>query len=143
MDHTREAGRLGATLDAAWDTRVKAADDWNTRLEAGKLHPGFWLRVKWFFISVTHGRRYGQYSKEAEEQWRTKDGRKEPSLAWALNDTFGYSFWLGGCFKVCDSVPLTHLPDPDVHPQVFGDTTQLMGPLLIKVSLYPHCFLLS
>ncbi|KAJ7779407.1 hypothetical protein DFH07DRAFT_1030143, partial [Mycena maculata] len=38
----------------------------------------------------------------------------EPSLAWALNDVLGSLFWRGGMFKVV------------------SDTSQLMGPILVK-----------
>ncbi|KAI6039827.1 ABC protein [Pisolithus marmoratus] len=49
-----------------------------------------------------------------EQHWREAGGRKHASLAWALNDVFGRSFWSGGVFKVV------------------GDATQLMGPLVLK-----------
>ena len=111
MDESREAGRLAATLDESWDTRVKAADAWNARLDAGEIHPGFWLRCKWFFMSLRHRKSYGEYSKDMEEKWRSKDGRKEASLAWALNDTFGWSFWIGGGFKVCSVTLLSCVLD--------------------------------
>ncbi|KAF8207123.1 hypothetical protein K438DRAFT_1962751 [Mycena galopus ATCC 62051] len=46
--------------------------------------------------------------------WREVDGRQEASLAWALNDVLGHLFWIGGASKV------------------LGDTSQLMGPILVK-----------
>ncbi|KZT00765.1 ABC protein [Laetiporus sulphureus 93-53] len=52
--------------------------------------------------------------KEFERRWRKGEGKREASIAWALNDVFGWRFWTGGVFKV------------------IGDTSQLMGPLLVR-----------
>nr|CAD98883.1 ABC protein [Phanerodontia chrysosporium] len=122
LDEARQSGPLGAKLDAAWDRRVKEADDWNRRLDAGEIHPPWYLRMKWFFIALffwNHGpwkagAGFRQRRAALEHHWLTVGGRKQASLVWALNDTLGLSFWIGGCFKV------------------FGDTAQLMGPLLVK-----------
>jgi len=35
-----------------------------------------------------------------EDHWRNVEALREPSLAWSLNDTFGWHFWAGGLFKV-------------------------------------------
>ncbi|QRV82367.1 ABC transporter transmembrane region [Ceratobasidium sp. AG-Ba] len=80
-----EAVPLCKALDEAWSTRVEAARTRSKR----KKH---WLRIS--------------KPNMAEEE--------EPSLAWALNDTLGRSFWLAGAYKVV------------------GDATQLMAPLLVK-----------
>ncbi|EKM58258.1 uncharacterized protein PHACADRAFT_171522 [Phanerochaete carnosa HHB-10118-sp] len=122
LDETRQSGPLSVKLDAAWDKRVKDAKDWNDRLDAGEIRPSWYLRISWFFIALLFwrhgpwkpGSKYGQRRVALEHHWRTVSGRKEPSLAWALNDTLGFSFWLGGCFKV------------------LGDTSQLMGPIIVK-----------
>ena len=100
MDESREAGYLGDRLSASWDARVKAAAEWNARLANGEIQPGVMLRTQWFFQSVKAGLGYRARRQELEERWRVKDGMKEASLVWALNDTFGFSFWLGGLFKV-------------------------------------------
>ena len=100
MDKSRESGTLSDKLDAAWAARVEAAEEWNTRLANGEIHPGFFLRMRWFFIALMAFTGYSARRQELEENWRTKDGLKEASLAWSLNDTFGFSFWLGGLFKV-------------------------------------------
>jgi ATP-binding cassette, subfamily C (CFTR/MRP), member 1 len=55
-------------------------------------------------------------------QWRKADGKKQASLAWAMNDVLGFNFWVGGLFKV------------------IGDTAQLCGPILIKVAHPIHPF---
>ncbi|EGN99138.1 hypothetical protein SERLA73DRAFT_168655 [Serpula lacrymans var. lacrymans S7.3] len=57
---------------------------------------------------------YESREVKLENKWREVDGKKEASLAWALNNTLGRNFWLGGIFKV------------------FADTTQLMGPIIIR-----------
>jgi ATP-binding cassette, subfamily C (CFTR/MRP), member 1 len=48
----------------------------------------------------SNGVGYTEKRAALEQHWLNHDGRKEASLAWALNDTFGLSFWLGGLFKV-------------------------------------------
>lgn len=105
MDPSREAGVLGDKLDAAWARRVAAAQDWNARLARGEIKPSVTLRAKWCFQAVRQGKGkgwsgYGERRRELEARWREKDGVREASLAWALNDTIGRSFWLGGVFKV-------------------------------------------
>ncbi|OBZ72274.1 Oligomycin resistance ATP-dependent permease YOR1 [Grifola frondosa] len=114
MDETRESGPLGAKLDEAWARRVKAADDWNARLINGEVEPGLFLRAKWIFRALQSKGSFRENWATLEEHWREVDGRKEASLAWALNDTLGRTFWAGGAFKV------------------IGDTSQLMGPVLVK-----------
>ncbi|KAK7690924.1 hypothetical protein QCA50_006027 [Cerrena zonata] len=114
MDESREAGYLSSKLDEAWAQRVKAAEEWNLRLDNGEIHPGLTTRLRWTLKALRRGQGYRERIAAMEKQWRETDGRKEASLAWALNDTFGRSFWLGGIFKV------------------IGDTSQLMGPLLVK-----------
>ncbi|EIW57395.1 ABC protein [Trametes versicolor FP-101664 SS1] len=114
MDESREAGVLGDKLDQAWARRVKAANEWNARLAAGDIKPSLYKRAKWSAQALRGSGTYGERRIALEEQWRTIGGKKEPSLAWALNDVFGRDFWFGGAFKV------------------IGDTSQLMGPVLAK-----------
>ncbi|KAF5334268.1 hypothetical protein D9758_015549 [Tetrapyrgos nigripes] len=113
MHETFESGYLSESLDAAWTRRVRKANEWNTRLSSGEIKPGLWKRVSWSFRAVRGGN-YRDKRRELEQHWRDVEGRREPSLAWALNDVFAQMFWIGGAFKV------------------FGDTCQLMGPLLVK-----------
>lgn len=105
---------MGSKLDEAWARRVKAAAEWNEKLDKGEIQPSLFKRAQWNVQSLKHGRTYFEYRTALEKRWREVDGRKEASLVWALNDVFGASFWLGGLFKV------------------FGDTAQLMGPILVK-----------
>ncbi|KAF8896584.1 P-loop containing nucleoside triphosphate hydrolase protein [Infundibulicybe gibba] len=114
LDESRECGFLSAKLDESWDRRVREANDWNARLTKGEIRPGYLKRFKWRLKALASGRDYSSHFAILEQKWRDIDGRKEASLAWALNDTFAKSFWIGGAFKV------------------FGDTTQLLGPLLVK-----------
>ena len=114
MDYTRESGNLGAQLDEAWARRVQAAKEWNVRLENGEIRPGIFKRAKWSIQALRGKGNYGDRRAALEVHWRQVDGRREASLAWSLNDVFGREFWSGGAFKV------------------IGDTSQLMGPLLVK-----------
>ncbi|KAJ7771298.1 ABC protein [Mycena maculata] len=106
MGPEQEAGFLSERLDAAWSRRVAAAQEWNVRLDNGEVGPGWLKRTAWALP--------GRDGKALEKAWREKDGRREASLAWALNDVLGSMFWRGGLFKVV------------------SDTSQLMSPLLVK-----------
>ncbi|KDQ57350.1 hypothetical protein JAAARDRAFT_194496 [Jaapia argillacea MUCL 33604] len=114
MDKSREAETLSTKLDRAWDRRVREANDWNTRLAAGQIKPSVFKRTKWAVRAAVGRGRFHDRMATLSQQWKDVDGRKHASLAWALNDTFGWSFWCAGVFKI------------------FGDTSQLMGPLLVK-----------
>ncbi|KZP31699.1 ABC protein [Athelia psychrophila] len=118
LDPSRETEHLATTLNDAWARRVLAADAWNTRLESGDLAPGLLKRTRWAcraaFGTKDMGATYADRRAALEERWRAVDGRREASLAWALNDTLGFAFWIGGVFKVV------------------SDTSQLMAPLIIK-----------
>ena len=99
MDGSREAGYLGAKLDAAWTRRVAEAEEWNARLARGEIKPSLLKRAKWLVLSV--GKGGSSHREQLEKRWRSHDGRKEASVTWALNDVFGFTFWTGGAFKVC------------------------------------------
>ncbi|KAG8971979.1 hypothetical protein FRC05_010514, partial [Tulasnella sp. 425] len=110
MDPSREAGTLSANFDMSWARRVEEAKVWNDRLAKGEVKPSLVKRTTWRLKSV-----FGKVSyTEREDKWRNEDGQKHASLVWALNDVLGAAFWTGGLFKV------------------FGDTCQLMGPLVAK-----------
>ncbi|KAG6864332.1 hypothetical protein C0991_010404 [Blastosporella zonata] len=114
LDPAREAGPLSDKLDQAWDRRKAEAAAWNAKLDRGEIKPGFLKRSCWSIRALAHGSRFSEKVASYEFAWREKDGRKTPSLAWALNDIVGFYFWSAGAFKV------------------FGDTSALMGPLLVK-----------
>ncbi|KAI0649348.1 ABC protein [Trametes meyenii] len=114
VDESRESGRLGTQLDEAWARRVLAASEWNAQLANGEIQPSALKRAKWSLQALRGKGSYSERRAALEAQWREVDGRKEASLAWALNDVLGRDFWFGGLFKVV------------------GDTAALMGPLLVK-----------
>lgn len=100
MDPSRESAHLSAILDVSWARRVEAAELWNARLDSGELKPTLLARVFWLLRAAKAGRGYTARRAELESEWRDKSGRKQPSLAWALNDTLGSMFWISGLFKV-------------------------------------------
>lgn len=110
-----ESGGLSDRLDAAWARRVELAEAWNTKLDAGDVHPNVLKRFVWNLKALRAGTDFSKSRSDLESEWRTTSGRKHASLAWSLNDVLGRMFWYGGLFKV------------------LGDTSQLMGPLVIKV----------
>ncbi|KAJ7510427.1 ABC protein [Mycena galericulata] len=110
----QESGYLSEKLDEAWARRVKAAEDWNAGLDDGRIVPRVLTRFFWSIRALAGGFEYRARRSVLEKQWREVGGRKEASLAWAMNDVLGHLFWIGGVFKV------------------FGDTAQLMGPILVK-----------
>ena len=133
MDSSREAAFLSETLDRSWERRIKEAEEWNEKLRKGEVHPGLMRKIGWIAKALmketeslvirnkasesgSDNARTGLKSRLStmDHEWRTVTGLQEPSLAWALNDTFGLHFWLGGLFKVV------------------GDTSQMMCPLLVK-----------
>lgn len=81
---------------------MKDAEAYNVRLQSGEIRPSVVKRLGWA-IRVTLQR--GATDRRArrrdlEKKWREKDGRMHASLAWALNDVFGFDFWCAGIFKV-------------------------------------------
>ncbi|KAJ7639312.1 ABC protein [Roridomyces roridus] len=107
MGPEQEAGYLTDKLEAAWAARIAAAEAHNERLANGQIKPPFMKRAWW----AVQGR---EKRAERHRWWREEGGKQEPSLAWSLNDVLGKMFWKAGLYKVCQ------------------DTSQLMGPLLIK-----------
>ncbi|KAL1697054.1 P-loop containing nucleoside triphosphate hydrolase protein [Schizophyllum commune] len=114
VDPSRESGHLSAVFDASWDRRILEAADYNKRLSAGEISPTLRQRLTWTLRSLTTPSHFASRRAAFEEEWRTNSGKKEASLAWALNDALGREFWMGGIFKVV------------------GDTAQLMIPLIVK-----------
>jgi len=104
----RGAAYVADRIEASFTRRQKAAEDYNSRLARGDVHPGPFNVVLWMLT----GKR-----EEKEKRWRELGGRKNASLALALNDSVKWWFWSGGVLKV------------------FGDIAQVTSPLLVKVSL--------
>ncbi|KDR79020.1 hypothetical protein GALMADRAFT_244748 [Galerina marginata CBS 339.88] len=114
LNEAQSSDVLSKKFDDSWTLRQQKAEAWNTNLQRGLVRPSVFKRLSWFLQSVSTGRNYRNKWVELEKHWREVDGRKNASIALALNDTMGFYFWTGGLFKV------------------LGDTTQLMGPILIK-----------
>ena len=106
LDSSREVKALSENLEAAWARRVEAAAKWNAKLDRGEVSPSVLRCMAWAVRAIpsekdqTQKRNYLERRLALERRWREVEGRKEASLAWALNDVFGWSFWLGGVFKV-------------------------------------------
>ncbi|KAG1781882.1 ABC protein [Suillus placidus] len=90
LDTSRESAVLAAKLEATWQRRVRAAADWNARLESGELRPSLLKRTGWALsaISRKQGTTWSERRAAFKKHWRESAGRKEASLTWALNDVF-------------------------------------------------------
>ena len=97
LDDSRAASVYADRILASFDRRSKAANDYNARLANGDISPG-WRRKAWWTIR-------GNYENR-ERQWREKDGKKAPSLAFAMNDAVKWYFWSAGecSFLLCCTI---------------------------------------
>ena len=108
LDVSREVGPLAEKLDVAWTRRINIAAEWNAKLDKGEIRPSTLRRLIWDTRAIrtmktddaSRGQTYRERRVALEEHWKRVEGKKKASLAWALNDVFGWSFWLGGIFKV-------------------------------------------
>ena len=105
LDSSREVKALSEKLEASWARRVEAAAEWNAKLDRGEVDPPILKRLTWVVRAIPSDKdkiksSYSERRMTLEQRWREEGGRREASLAWALNDVFGWSFWLGGVFKV-------------------------------------------
>lgn len=100
MDDSRSSEILSSKFDESWARRKRYAETWNANLAKGLVEPGRFRQVLWFFRSISAGKGYHTRRKELEKRWREVEGRKEASIALALNDALGWFFWTGGMFKV-------------------------------------------
>jgi hypothetical protein len=104
QEHRSSEVIANAILDS-FDARRKRADEYNTRLANGEIKPPLRLRL----MSRLRG------DGEARlKRWVEKDGKKQPSLMMAINDSVKWWFWSGGVLKVV------------------GDTAQVTSPLILK-----------
>ncbi|KIJ37571.1 hypothetical protein M422DRAFT_60949 [Sphaerobolus stellatus SS14] len=114
MDPSREIAGLSKKLDECWERHLLEVCDRNTKVKSGDFNPTLGLRIFWVIKALLKApkanwrRSYNSYLN----RWSIK----EPSLAWALNDMFGWQFWISGLMKI------------------IGDTSQLMGPLLAIIN---------
>lgn len=101
VDESRSAATLSAKLDESWQKRKRAAEEWNEALRRGEIEPTLFRKFIWCLRSLVNGSEFQETFHSFEREWREKTGLKEPSLAFALNDTLGRIFWSGGAIKVC------------------------------------------
>ncbi|ODO00356.1 hypothetical protein I350_06992 [Cryptococcus amylolentus CBS 6273] len=123
LDESREAQPLSTRFMECLEIRQMKASEWNESLPTAT--PTRKQRVKWAFTAATKRRLGSEYARHGsdstynerratlEKEWRECSGKRHGSVTWALNDTLS-GFWAGGLFKV------------------FGDTSQIMIPLLVK-----------
>lgn len=104
LQDSRSAALIAEKINKSFETRKQRADEYNARLASGEISPG-WRKLWW----TLRGNR-----AERERQWREKDGRKQPSLTLAINDSVKYWFWSGGVMKVS------------------GDIATILTPLVVK-----------
>ncbi|KAI9439890.1 ABC transporter [Lactarius indigo] len=104
QEHRSSEVIANAILDS-FEARRKRADEYNTRLANGEIKPPLKLRL----MSALRGD-----GEERLRQWVEKDGKKQPSLALAINDSVKWWFWSGGILMVA------------------GDVAQVTSPLILK-----------
>ncbi|KAH8995028.1 ABC transporter [Lactarius akahatsu] len=104
QEHRSSEVIANVILDS-FEARRKNADEYNTRLSNGEIKPPLKLRL----MSALRGD-----GEERLRQWVEKDGRKQPSLSLAINDSVKWWFWSGGILMVA------------------GDTAQVTSPLILK-----------
>jgi hypothetical protein len=118
LQEHRSSQAIAETILGSFEARQKKADEYNARLANGEIKPPLRLR----FVSMLRGNR-----EERVRRWREKDGKKQPSLTLAMNDSIKWWFWSGGFLKV------------------ISDTAQITSPLILKVrwfhGLYAILFL--
>lgn len=105
MDEKRTASALATKFQKAYAHRQAAAREYNKKLESGLISPSMLRRALWRLTK-------GSVEKK-RERWLSKKTRRA-SLVWALSETGGLFFWMGGVSKVV------------------GDMSQLCSPLVSK-----------
>ncbi|KAF8896247.1 ABC transporter [Infundibulicybe gibba] len=100
----RGSGYIADLIDASFERRQRAAEEYNARLASGDIKPG--MKALWWTLR-------GNRAK-LEKEWREVHGKRKASLVWAMNDSVKWWFWSSGVLKV------------------IGDTAQVTSPLLVK-----------
>jgi len=109
LQESRSSEVIAEAILSSFEARRKKADEYNARLANGEIKPPLRLRM----MSLLRGDR-----EERLRCWREKDGRKQPSLKWAMNDSIKWWFWSGGFLKV------------------IGDAALITSPLVLKVGWF-------
>ncbi|KAI9467371.1 ABC transporter [Lactarius psammicola] len=102
LQEHRSSGVIANVILDSFRARCRRAEEYNTRLANGEIKPPLRLRLM-----------------NGSGQWVEKDGRKQPSLTLAINDSIKWWFWSGGILKVA------------------GDTAQVTSPLVLKIPTSP------
>jgi hypothetical protein len=110
QEHRSSEVIANAILDS-FEARCRKADEFNTRLANGEIKLPLRLRL------MSRLRGDGEVRLK---QWVEKDGRKQPSLTLAINDSIKWWFWSSGLLKVV------------------ADTAQGTSPLVVKVGFTPY-----
>ncbi|KAH8982831.1 P-loop containing nucleoside triphosphate hydrolase protein [Lactarius akahatsu] len=105
LQEHRSSEVIANAILSSFGARYRTVEEYNTRLAKGKIKPPLRLRL----LSALWG-----HGEEWFKQWVEKDGRKQPSLTLAINDSIKWWFWSGGILKVA------------------GDTAQVTSPLVLK-----------
>ncbi|KZP02968.1 hypothetical protein FIBSPDRAFT_769650 [Athelia psychrophila] len=105
LQDDRAAAYIAERIIASFDARRIKADEFNARLANGDVKPG-WRKYIWWTVQGNRAQR--------EKKWREKDGKRQASLALAMNDSITWLFWSSGILKV------------------IGDTAQVTSPLVVK-----------
>ena len=111
LQEHRSSEVIAKTILDSFETRRRKADEYNTRLANGEIKPPLRLRL----MSRLRGD-----GDERLKRWVEKDGRKQPSLTLAINDSIKWWFWSGGLLKV------------------IGDTAQGTSPLVVRVGFISY-----
>ena len=103
LDETRTAETLSRHFEAAWKKRMHDAKSYNDQLEKGEIEPGLLTKATWRARSCFMSKSSKEsFMEKKRKDWITQQMR-HASLAWALNDVFKRSFWLGGAYKARSS----------------------------------------
>jgi hypothetical protein len=108
QDH-RASGAIADRIVSFFEKRQRNAAEYNTRLANGEISPD--LKGVWWAIR-------GQ-NQEREKEWRERTGKKNASLALAVNDRVFRFWWSAGILPLISDVSL------------------ITSPLLLKVILVP------
>ncbi|KAK4049155.1 hypothetical protein OIV83_004300 [Microbotryomycetes sp. JL201] len=100
MDPTRESSLLADKFEHHFEERRRQIEEWNNALDDGTYKPTTLERFRWRMLH-----RFG---------FGSADGKRKLGLTWALSDTFAWTFWSAGLFKIV------------------GDVAQVTSPLVVR-----------
>ena len=101
MDDARSSALLSEKLVSNLMARQDKAAEFNRLLEDPNTPLPLWQRITFPLLPNRKAR---------EKDFRTKSGKRTASLGWALSDTFGAYFWMGGTFKIVGDLAQSTTP---------------------------------